>query len=214
MDARSISHIGAMSDHFRYRDQESRAWEAPHPLYGPNNDPVPFEERIKRKVIEGSTRGPDTPTLLKRSEAFQKCPRFQEVLQDPSFGTELDHGVTAVGYGVADDGTKYWLVRTLAAQLGLKMEGLCGIGQHGISTDSATLKRLTVEAADVHLRYSSYYRLSISSSSLQSLELSCANFELVHSNLISISEADLNIVPHVMYGNPNGHRVLELLEKI
>ncbi|OMO61132.1 Cysteine protease [Corchorus olitorius] len=164
---------------------------------------IPFEERIKRKVIEGNTRGPDTPTLLKRSEAFQKCPRFQEVLQDPSFGTELDHGFT-----------KYWLVRTLAAQLWLKMEGLCGIGQHGISTDSATLKRLTVEAADVHLRYSSYYRLRISSSSLQSLELSCTNFELVYSNLISISEADLNIVPHVMYGNPNGHRVLELLEKI
>ncbi|KAL4368304.1 hypothetical protein GQ457_05G024670 [Hibiscus cannabinus] len=67
-----------------------------------------------------------------------------------SCGTQLDHGVTAVGYGEDDDGTKYWLVKnswgtSWGEQGYIRMqrdvdakEGLCGIAMQASYTTAQT----------------------------------------------------------------------------
>uniref|UniRef100_A0A0D9XYE4 Peptidase C1A papain C-terminal domain-containing protein n=1 Tax=Leersia perrieri TaxID=77586 RepID=A0A0D9XYE4_9ORYZ len=36
---------------------------------------------------------------------------YQGGVMSGSCGTDLDHGVTVIGYGTASDGTKYWLIK-------------------------------------------------------------------------------------------------------
>jgi len=46
-------------------------------------------------------------------EADQSCFQFYSggILSDPSCGTQLDHGVLAVGYGTDPSGTNFWIVK-------------------------------------------------------------------------------------------------------
>jgi C1A family cysteine protease len=74
-------------------------------------------------------------------EADQSCFQFYSggVMSDPSCGTQLDHGVLAVGFGVTS-GTKYWNVKNswgtswglngyiwLGRQVAGQSSGVCGI---------------------------------------------------------------------------------------
>ncbi|GAY48661.1 hypothetical protein CUMW_113410 [Citrus unshiu] len=64
---------------------------------------------------------------------------MQVVADQPECGTDIDHGVTAIGYGASSDGTKYWLVKNswgtgwgeggyvrIQREVGAQ-EGACGI---------------------------------------------------------------------------------------
>jgi cathepsin L len=55
-------------------------------------------------------------------------------------GTELNHAITAVGYGTASDGSKYWLMKNswgaswgeggyVRIRRGVRGEGVCGLAK-------------------------------------------------------------------------------------
>ncbi|ONK77661.1 uncharacterized protein A4U43_C02F9140 [Asparagus officinalis] len=99
---------------------------------GHENVPANDEESLMKAVANQ----PVSVSIEASGQAFQF---YSEGVFTGDCGTELDHGVAAVGYGTTRDGTKYWIVKnSWGADWGEKgyvrmergvsaPEGLCGI---------------------------------------------------------------------------------------
>ncbi|KAK0588504.1 hypothetical protein LWI29_001732 [Acer saccharum] len=87
-------------------------------------------------LMQLGTNQPSSVSIDAGGAAFQF---YSSGVFNGDSGTELDHGVTAVGYGTTVNGTKYWLVKNswgtswgeegyIRMQLDIDAkEGLCGI---------------------------------------------------------------------------------------
>ncbi|CAN6547517.1 unnamed protein product [Malus baccata var. baccata] len=130
---------GLMDDAFQFINQNhGLSTEANYPYTGVDGTCNTKKEANRAAKITGHE---DVPA--NREDALMKAVRFRLQFYSSGVftgtcGTSLDHGVTAVGYGVSDDGTKYWLVKNswgtewgegyIRMQRGIEAkEGLCGI---------------------------------------------------------------------------------------
>ncbi|XP_062195069.1 thiol protease SEN102-like [Phragmites australis] len=125
----------AAEDAYPYKARQSSCKKSSTPIVsidGYEDVPANDESALKKAVAHQ----PVSVAIEASGSHFQF---YSEGVFAGKCGTELDHGVTAVGYGVTADGTKYWVVKNswgpewgekgyirMARDVAAK-EGLCGI---------------------------------------------------------------------------------------
>nr|XP_043620365.1 senescence-specific cysteine protease SAG39-like [Erigeron canadensis] len=95
--------------------------EAAYPYQGADGTCNTTEEAVHAATISGYENVPtNNESALFQAVAMQPVSVAVDASEfqfysggvfNGTCGTELDHGVTAVGYGTTDDGMKYWLVK-------------------------------------------------------------------------------------------------------
>ncbi|KAJ0110338.1 hypothetical protein Patl1_02431 [Pistacia atlantica] len=77
------------------------------------NHGIASETTYPYQGVDGKCSASKEASRAAKIKGYEDVPANSEaaLLNGCQCGTELDHGVTAVGYGVSSDGTKYWLVK-------------------------------------------------------------------------------------------------------
>ncbi|KQJ88596.1 vignain [Brachypodium distachyon] len=146
--------------------------EANYPYQGQQNTCDQAKENTHDVAIDGYEDVPaNDESALQKAVAYQPVSVAIEASgQDFQFysegvftgqcTTDLDHGVAAVGYGTARDGTKYWIVKNswgldwgekgyIRMQRGVSQaEGLCGIAMQASYPIKAAPHATTARQAD------------------------------------------------------------------
>jgi KDEL-tailed cysteine endopeptidase len=97
----------AAEDAYPYKARQASCKKSPAPVVtidGYEDVPANDESALKKAVAHQ----PVSVAIEASGSHFQF---YSEGVFAGKCGTELDHGVTAVGYGVTADGTKYWVVK-------------------------------------------------------------------------------------------------------
>ncbi|CAD6265042.1 unnamed protein product [Miscanthus lutarioriparius] len=97
----------AAEDAYPYKARQVSCKKSPAPVVtidGYEDVPANDESALKKAVAHQ----PVSVAIEASGSHFQF---YSEGVFSGRCGTELDHGVTAVGYGVTADGTKYWVVK-------------------------------------------------------------------------------------------------------